>query len=172
MFGKSLLVGAMLTALAILPAAAQHMHGSGHDAANQVHGSITVSDAYARSVGAMARTGAVFLVIGNNGETPDRLVGARSDAAARVELHTHVAAEGGIMRMVEVEEGCEVPAGGSHALQRGGDHVMFLGLTAGWNDGDTIPLVLVFEQAGEIAIDVPVDLTRGDGAMTHGGHNQ
>jgi copper(I)-binding protein len=170
MFGKSFLVSAMLTAFSILPAAAQHMHDSGQGAATHAQGSITISDAYARSVGVMARTGAVFLVIGNSADTPDRLVGARSDAAARVELHTHVAADGGIMRMVEVEEGFEVPAGGTRALERGGDHVMFLGLNAAWSDGDTIPLVLVFEQAGEIAIDVPVDLARAEGAMTQGGH--
>lgn len=73
--------------------------------------------------------------------------------------------------MVEVEEGFEIPAGGSRMLQRGGDHVMFMGLAGAWNDGDTIPLTLVFEQAGEIALEVPVDLTRTD-AAAHGGHGQ
>ena len=169
MFGNPLLAGAMLAALSILPVTAQDMPAALHGE----NGSITISDAYARSVGAMARSGAVFFVIENAAAAPDRLVGVRSDAAARVELHTHMEADGGVMRMVEVEEGFAVPASGTHRLQRGGDHVMFMGLTNGWTDGETVPLTLVFENAGEITIEVPVDLSRAEEAMAppaHGGH--
>lgn len=73
------------------------------------------------------------------------------------------------MRMMEVEEGFVIPAGGHHALQRGGDHVMLLGLSAPMTDGDSLPMVLVFETAGEVAVDVPVDLARQP--MAHGGED-
>ena len=66
--------------------------------------------------------------ITNTGDADDRLVAAASDVAERVELHTHIM-DGDVMRMVEVEEGFAVTAGETIALERGGMHVMFLGLT-------------------------------------------
>lgn len=122
---------------------------------------ITISDAYARSASPSAMTGAAFMTISNAGAEDDRLIAARSDAAERVELHTHLIDANGVARMVEVEDGFVIPAGGSHVLQRGGDHVMFLGLTAPFEEGGTVPLTLVFEKAGEIAVEVPVDMSRG-----------
>jgi hypothetical protein len=46
---------------------------------------------------------------------------------------------------------------------------MFMGLIERPGDGESIPLTLVFEKAGEIVLEVPVDLERADG-MGHGGH--
>jgi len=68
------------------------------------------------------------------------------------------------MRMVEVEEGFAVPAGGMHALKRGGDHVMFMGLTRPMEQGDTVNVTLIFEKAGRIEVEIPVDLERGEDA--------
>ena len=51
-------------------------------------------------------------------------------------------------------------AGGSHALKRGGDHVMFMGLSQPFEPGVTVPVVLEFEKAGEIRVEIPVDLDR------------
>ncbi|PPB81141.1 hypothetical protein LV82_01183 [Albidovulum inexpectatum] len=122
-------------------------------------GMISIHDAYARFMpGGMA--GAAFMEIRNDGAEDDRLVDVRSPIAKRVELHTHVAGNDGVMQMMHVPEGFEVPAAGSHVLARGGDHVMFMGLVERPRDGQTIPLTLVFEKAGEITIDVPVDNAR------------
>lgn len=130
-------------------------------------GEIMVDDPYARSSGPSAKSGAIFMVLMNQGATDDRLIAATTEAAARAELHTHISDANGVMKMVEVEEGFAVPAHGSHALARGGDHVMLMGLTRPLNDGDMITLTLSFETAGEITVEVPVDLTRkpGHGAM-------
>ena len=65
-----------------------------------------------------------------------------------------------MMKMLHLMEGILVPAGGMHALERGGDHVMFMGLNAPMTQGDLIAVTLVFETAGEIEITVPVDLDR------------
>src|SRR5210317_1174774 len=72
---------------------------------------IMVHHGYARSSGMMAKSGAAFMVIENTGEA-DHLVSVTSDAAKRVELHTHIENEEGVMQMVHVEEGFEIPAGG------------------------------------------------------------
>lgn len=122
---------------------------------------ISIDDAYARAAGATAVAGAAFFVIHNTGDEDDRLVAAESDIAKRTELHTHIA-DGDVMRMVEVEEGFPVPAGGMHTLQRGGDHVMFMGLTRPMEQGDIVDVTLVFEKAGRIDVEIPVDLERND----------
>lgn len=121
---------------------------------------IEIVDPYARSSGMSAISGAAFMVLRNTGTTDDRLVAVASPVAERVELHTHIESETGVMRMVEVEEGFAVPAGSEHALQRGGDHVMFLGINTPFTDGATVPLTLTFAQSGDITVDVPVDLQR------------
>ncbi len=124
---------------------------------------IIVLDAYARSAGPLARTGAAYMVLRNDGAADDRLIGVTTEAAARAALHAHRETGDGVMRMIDVEDGLLIPAGGSHALDRGGDHVMLMGLSATWRDGDTVTLVLEFEQAGEITVDIPVDQTRQPG---------
>lgn len=121
---------------------------------------ITVEDAYARSASPMAKSGAAFMILHNAGATDDRLVSAASDAAMRVELHTHKATGDGVMQMMQVEDGFVVPAGGTHALARGGDHVMLMGLAQPMRQGDTITVTLTFETAGEITVEIPVDLER------------
>ncbi|WP_170782815.1 copper chaperone PCu(A)C [Ruegeria lacuscaerulensis] len=131
---------------------------------------ITVEDAYARSAGKAAKAGAAFMVIQNSGDAEDRLIGVQSDAAARVELHTHQIDANGVAKMIHVEEGFVIPAGESHILKRGGDHVMFMGLAAPFEQGETVPVTLIFEKAGEVVIEVPVDLERHD-TGGHGSHS-
>jgi copper(I)-binding protein len=118
-----------------------------------------VTDPYARAAGAMAQSGAAFMEIMNMGETDDRLIAAASDAANRVELHTHVV-DGDVMRMVHVEEGFAIPAGEAILLERGGMHVMFMGLTRALEQGDEIEVTLTFEEAGEMTVMIPVDNER------------
>lgn len=129
---------------------------------------IVVKDAYARSSNAMA--GAAFMAIENTGPEDDRLIGAASDAAKRVELHTHRDMGGGVMKMLHVEEGFALPAGETHMLMRGGDHVMFMGLNGTMEQGDTVTVTLTFEKAGEQVVEIPVDLERKPDHSGHGGH--
>jgi copper(I)-binding protein len=121
---------------------------------------ITINDAYARASGMHAKAGAAFMVITNTGDSDDRLIAATSEAAMRVELHTHKDMGDGVMKMIEVEEGFAIPAGGEHALARGGDHVMFMGLTAPFEDGKMLSVTLEFEKAGTMTVEIPVDLNR------------
>ncbi|OED48182.1 copper chaperone PCu(A)C [Leisingera sp. S232] len=132
---------------------------------------IMVHDPYARVSSPTAKAGAAFMEIMNKGAADDQLIAVRSDVAARVELHTHKESGDGVMKMMHVEEGFAVPAGGSHSLKRGSDHVMFMGLTQSLSHGDAVKLTLVFEKAGEIEIEVPVDLERkAEGHGEHTGH--
>ncbi len=130
-------------------------------------GPITVTDGYVRVAGQRAKSGAAFMTLANAAATDDRLIAARTGAAERAELHTHLMDAAGVMRMVKVEDGIVVPAGGTAALARGGDHVMLLGLAAPLAEGDDVALTLVFENAGEVLVELPV----GDGGGT-GGHGE
>lgn len=133
---------------------------------------IMVGDAYARSSGMNAMSGAAFMHIMNMGDEGDRLISASSDISKVVELHTHIETEGGIMQMRRVEDGFEVPAGEAHILARGGDHVMFMGLNMPMEHGMTFSVTLMFEKAGEVVVEITVDLERKpmEGGMEHGDH--
>ncbi|MCC5962954.1 MAG: copper chaperone PCu(A)C [Rhodobacteraceae bacterium] len=121
---------------------------------------IRITDPFARSAHGMSQSGAAFMTIENHGVTDRRLIAARSDAAARVELHTHVEDDEGVMRMVEVEEFL-IPAHGTHALERGGDHIMFMGIAQSFDHGAEVSVTLVFDDGAEMELIVPVDLERG-----------
>lgn len=128
---------------------------------------IMINDPYARASTMMSKSGAAFMGIMNHTGADQTLVAAQSDVAQRVELHTHKEDANGVMRMMEVEGGIPVPAGETVMLQRGGLHVMFLGLTRTLEQGDKIDLTLTFEPGGDVAVTVPVDLER---KPMHGGH--
>ncbi|MCP5036038.1 MAG: copper chaperone PCu(A)C [Rhodobacteraceae bacterium] len=134
---------------------------------------IAIEDAFARSSSLNAMAGAAFMHIVNSGDEDDRMIGARSDVAKVVELHTHIESAEGVMQMVEVEEGFPVAAGGMHMLVRGADHVMFMGLNQPFIHGNIITVTLIFEKAGEITVEIPVDLERKpmEGSMDHGMSN-
>ena len=118
---------------------------------------VQITDAYGRSTGA---SGAVFLTITNPDVTDDRLLSATTDAAEMAMLHTSMMDANGVMSMPELAGGVVIPAGSAHALARGGDHIMLMGLTAPLKDGDTLRLILTFELAGPIALDVVIDNKR------------
>lgn len=127
---------------------------------------MVISDAYARA--SNTKAGAAFMVIENTGDQDDRLLAVSSSIAARTELHTHQETGDGIMRMMHVEDGFAIPAGGTHMLKRGGDHVMFMGLSEPMEQGDLVPVTFVFEHAGDMMVHIPVDLERQD---AHSGHD-
>jgi len=139
---KSIMLGTVLS-LAAMPAFAE----------------IVIEQAYARSASPAAHSGAAFMVVHNTGPEADRLIGAESDAARRAGLHTNII-EAGVAKMVAVPEGFEIAPGGELLLQRGGHHVMLMGLVAPFVQGENITLTLTFEHAGEITLVVPIDSER------------
>lgn len=133
-------------------------------------GSIAVEEAYAISPVPGAPSGAAYMIIRNSAETADRLLSVRSPVARSVELHGHEEVDG-VMRMRPIAEPVELPAGGEARLERGGIHVMFMGVLEPFEDGEVIPVTLVFESAGEMTVDVPVDFGRltGEPSADHDG---
>lgn len=135
-------------------------------------GDLTIDHPYATPTRPGMVTGAVyFRAIQNNGTAPDRLLSARTPAAATVTLH-HMALEGEVMRMKAVPA-IDLPPHAQVRLRHGsagGHHLMLQGLTAPLKDGDRFPVVLTFERAGVREVTVWVQTPRsatGDAAHAH-----
>lgn len=123
------------------------------------HDGVHIDGAYVRLIPG-AKSAAAFFTIENHATEDDRLIGATASIAEKAELHTHVTAEDGTMQMRPIAGGIVIPAGTVHELNRGGDHVMLMMLTARPVDGDMITLTLTFERAGEVTVEVPIDNER------------
>ena len=121
---------------------------------------LMVKDPYARSARPNAPTGAAFMMLQNHTDQDLKLIGVRSDVAKRVELHTHIDKGDGIMQMWQIEGGIAIPAGESHMMKRGGDHVMLMGLNLSLVDGETITVTFEFENAKDMTVEIPIDSKR------------
>lgn len=136
-------------------------------------GDLTISHAWTRATPPKAKAGGGFVEIANTGTEADRLVAASSDVAAKVELH-EMSVTDGVMKMRELENGIEIPAGETVALKPGGLHIMFMGLTQSFEQGSKVPVVLTFEKAGDVAVELPVSKmgakSADGGHMNHSTH--
>ena len=128
---------------------------------------ISVEGAFARASIGRAKTGVAYFMVRNPTDRTDRLIGVKMDVAGRAGLHTHLH-ENGVMRMRSVKA-IAIPAHGMAALKPGGDHVMFMGLKAPFKQGESFPLTLIFEHAGEIPVMVRIGPVgaRNAGHATH-----
>jgi periplasmic copper chaperone A len=127
------------------PQAAAHGYGAGD---------LQVRHPWMRATPAGVTVAAGYLEIRNSGREPDRVLGASTPAAERVELHVQ-ALEGDVLKMREVED-FGVPARQRLTLRPGGSHLMLVGLKQPLVKGGRVPLTLRFERAGELHIELEV----------------
>lgn len=100
------------------------------------------------------KNGAGYVQIHNKGAQTDRLISATTANVGRVELHT-IINENGVAKMRQVQ-GIDVPAGAGATLAPGGFHIMFMGLNAPFKAGETVPVTLRFEKAGEVKVNFEI----------------
>lgn len=103
---------------------------------------------------AMAAGG--YVAISNDGPAADRLIGARASFAEETSIHESKTDAAGVTSMSPVDA-IEIPAGETAVLERGGYHIMFMGLSQPLKEGDMVPVTLIFEKAGEVTVDFMVD---------------
>jgi periplasmic copper chaperone A len=133
-------------------------------------GDIQIDGAWARATVAGQKVAGGFVKIDNKGGA-DKLLSARADVGAATELHT-MSMDGGTMRMRKVDA-IEVPAKATTELKPGGLHIMFIDLKKQLAVGDTVPVTLRFEKAGEVKVDFKVQqapVGAPGAAMSHGAH--
>lgn len=132
-------------------------------------GPLTIDHPWARTpIGSVPNT-AAYMKLSNSGDTPDRLMAAKSDVAKHVMLHES-RMEGDVMKMVHIKGGIPIPANGTTELKPLGLHVMLLGLKQPLKDGEMFPMTLVFEKQGEVPVEVKVETPDGekkDGGAHH-----
>jgi periplasmic copper chaperone A len=133
-----------------------------HASAQQVKaGDLVLDRAWARATPAGAKVGGGYLTIENKGTTQDKLIGASSPAAGKVEVH-ETATNNGVATMRPVKGGLSIPPGQSVTLAPGGYHLMMTELKGPLKKGDKLVVTLVFEKAGEAKTTFDV---QGVGAM-------
>lgn len=120
-----------------------------------VFGQMEIEKPWVRATPPGAKIAAGYMTIRNKSGTQDRLVGASSPAAARVETHVNIK-DGEILRMREVK-GYDIPAKGTFELKPGGAHLMLVDIKQPFKEGDKVPITLKFEKAGEVNTEFHVD---------------
>lgn len=128
-------------------------------------GAIRIDQPWSRATPASAQTAGGYMTLTNKGTEPDRLIAVESAAAGRAELH-EMKMDGSIMRMRELEKGVALAPGATVELKPGGYHVMFMQLKEPLKKGQSVPVVLVFEKAGRISVDMQVEALGAAGPVT------
>jgi copper(I)-binding protein len=125
-------------------------------------GQVELKDAWARATPGKAENGAAYLTIVS--PAADRLVSVSTPVAKKAELHT-MTTEGGVMKMRPLA-GIDVAPGQPVTLKPGGAHIMLMGLNQPLQAGQSFPLTLSFEKAGQREVTVAIEKP---GAMGPGG---
>src|ERR1700760_121330 len=127
-------------------------------------GDLVITQAWARATPNGAKIGGGYLTIENKGSAPDRLIGGSTDAAAKLEVH-EMAMKDGVMKMRPLDNGVVIEPGKTVKLAPGGYHLMMFDLKGPLKQGDTVPVTLKFEKAGEVKVSLAV---QGIGAQAPG----
>ncbi|MBB5874381.1 copper(I)-binding protein [Allocatelliglobosispora scoriae] len=92
---------------------------------------------------------AAFGTLVNTGKTDVTVVSATSTASPRMELH-EIATVDGAMVMRPKTGGFVIPAGGTHELAPGGDHLMMMEVTTAVKAGDAVTVTLTLADGGTV----------------------
>ena len=114
-----------------------------------------VRDAWTRESPMLELAGAAYMVIHNNTDSGDALVGASSPAAEFVELHLSSMDDEGMMSMNQVNE-IPVPAHADAVLKPGSYHLMLIDLVEPLVEGQEVELSLEFSVAEPQTVVAPV----------------
>ncbi len=121
---------------------------------------IQVQSAWARPTPPDAKMGVVYFMLTNKSAAADTLTGASTPVAASATLHVS-AMDGGISKMRDLPS-VAVKPGTDVTFQPGGMHVMLEGLKQALTAGQSFPLTLHFEKAGDVTTTVSVSKTAPD----------
>ena len=145
-----------MTRLASLSAALLVLVMSSASAHDYTVGSLKIGHPWARATPKGATVAGGYMKITNTGSTPDRLVGGSTDAAQKFEIH-EMSMDGSVMKMRELPNGLEIPAGATVELKPGSFHVMMTGVSRPLVKGERVKAALTFEKAGKVDVEFAVE---------------
>ena len=128
----------------------------------QSRSTLAVADAWASVSPKGSKVAAGYFIVANGGIENDKLVSVTSPRAGKIELH-EISVDGKVAKMRPLASGVDVPPGGSAMLQEDGIHVMFMNVDTPFTEGETIPVTLTFEKAGNV--DITMKVRRGGHAV-------
>ncbi len=117
---------------------------------------IDISRPWARSASADSLEAGGFFTIVNRNAEADRLVGATSSLAEKIELHG-IKVVGADIAMRRLDRGVSLPPGTAITLKPRGYHLLLQGLKAPLAQGQRVPVTLIFEKAGGREIELVVE---------------
>lgn len=129
-------------------------------------GDIMIEGAFSRATLPNQPVAGAFMMLTNVGGGADRLIGGETEIAGRVEIH-EMAMSGDVMKMRELADGLEIPAGETVELKPGGYHVMFFDLTGPLKEGEMFEVTLEFAEAGKVTLPVMIMAKGAKGAHKH-----
>ena len=131
-------------------------------------GDIEIGHPYATpSLPGTTNGAAYFAMLENTGNAADRLLRAATPVAARVELHTMAVDAQGVMRMRELDGIALAPHEKIRMRPGMGMHLMLIGLKEPLIQGQSVPLTLRFERAGELQVMLAVQPAGARGPLPH-----
>ena len=114
---------------------------------------LSVTDAWVRATPG-ADVAAAYMTLHNGGAQPLRVSGVRSPVAAHAMIH-ETRLEGG-KSIMRPHEPLAIPPGASVRLEPGGVHVMLAALAHPLAVGEQVPLELLIEGGGSLAVSARV----------------
>lgn len=129
---------------------------------------LEIENPFVREMPPTAPASGAFMTLINTSDQDIAIVSAQSDAAKKVELHTHTH-DNGVMRMREIPE-ILVPAMGQAELKPGGLHIMLINPTRDLKEGDEVRIVVTLKDGSEQEIIAPVRKIMGMGQHKGMGH--
>jgi periplasmic copper chaperone A len=118
-------------------------------------GDLVISQAWSRAAPRGAETASSYLTIENKGATADRLVGASSDVAEKIQIE-QVSMVGGGMQVKPVDGGLGISPGEKVVLAPGSNRLGLLKLKSQLKKGTKVSMTLEFEKAGRVAVSFDV----------------
>ena len=136
-------------------------------AGNESDDGLQIMNVWGRPLPASVTNGGFYMHIMNNTNYDEQLISVSSEFCPKAEIHQSTIDDEGVMHMEMVAGGqLPIPAQDEIMMEPGGLHMMCLGKTVAFVEGDEIPLVLTFAQAGEMAVTAVIrDEPMGD--MNH-----
>ena len=124
-------------------------------------GDLSVVGPWSRATIGAGRPAVFYVAITNGGASDDALLAISTPAANMPMLHETIVTDG-VASMLHAMS-IPLPAGQTVQLAPGGYHGMLMGLTAALTEGETFPITLTFEVAGDVTVNVEVLSLRAEG---------
>ena len=120
----------------------------------QKNGNLKITSYYLRGT-MQERPAAAYMTIRNIGVIPDKLIGASSPMAGKIEFHETLI-DNGVAKMRQLNQ-ILISPNTSVDLKPGGLHLMLMGLKKPIVAGDKFGIILKFEKAGDVPLELPVN---------------